>query len=136
MKIRLLLRVILTISLSTWVINPPPLIAEKDKINDILTETKIETPKLGDKSKFTTQQKLTTLNTTNLTFTNASNIIVNTETSTFTVGGNGYNAYNVSLFQGFYLQINAFFPVNISVSQGDIDLDILYSNGTTWQTVV
>ncbi|MHA2101389.1 MAG: hypothetical protein ACW99A_22250, partial [Candidatus Kariarchaeaceae archaeon] len=46
-----------------------------------------------------------------------------------------YRFWNISLLEGYYATVEAFFIVDPPKNRGDFDMDIFYPNGTMWQYV-
>lgn len=50
----------------------------------------------------------------------------------FTVASDGYTHFNLTFMKGMYINVSLLFEINKTANQGDLDMDVLFSNGTTW----
>ncbi|MHA2362515.1 MAG: hypothetical protein ACXAC7_01060 [Candidatus Hodarchaeales archaeon] len=138
MKNRMVLIMVLSFALWAMIANQPNTIVVEPLENENLPLDALESNDLHLTSNI--DQKITVFNTTGITFDDVTTINPNVN---YTNVGNGYyidetsfKAFNVSLFEDYYINITAYFIMNLNESDpefsGDIDMDILFRNGTMW----
>lgn len=100
---------------------------------EIITTQEIENEHYMDENRvLNDNMKIEAFNLTGSTFNNATVVSPNTDIEFASVDSSGYTAFNISLIEGYYFGLNAIFEIDVDKNQGDIDVDILFSDGTLW----